>query len=82
MKKNNIVLVASTIAATSPLVSVSKFEKKETKYQSPFSNENVVYITNDREDSTVYVDKPMFKKERKKNNRKVKKRKKAKNGKC
>lgn len=79
MKKNNIVLVASTIAATSPLV--SKLEKNETKSKNQFSNEKVVYITNDREDSTVYADKPMFKKERKKNNRKVKKRKKAKNGK-
>jgi hypothetical protein len=80
MKKNDIVLVASTIAATSPLV--SKFEKNETKSQSPFSNEKVIYVTNNNiEHSTVYVDKPMFKKERKKNNRKVKKRKKSKNGK-
>lgn len=78
MKKNNIVLAASVIA-TSPLVST--FEKNEIKSQSPFSNEKVMYVTNNREDSTVYVDKPMFKKERKKNNRKVKKRKKAKNGK-
>lgn len=78
IKKENIVLVASTML-TSPLV--SKLEQKQTKSENQFSNDKVMYIKNNRDDSTVYVDKPMFKKERKKNNRKVKKRKKAKNGK-
>lgn len=78
MKKNNIVLAASVIA-TSPLF--SDVENKETESKNQFSNDKVTYITNHRDDSTVYVDKPIFKKERKKNNRKVKKRKKAKNGK-